>query len=83
MAGKGAPKGNQYAKKGVAERGITFSYYLDVYEYDLLKQSLIYEGKEPTIENIRAKAKQLTKAAINEEMQRVFARYKQEHSHVE
>lgn len=77
MAGKGAPKGNQYAKKE-AERGISFSYYLDSYEFDFLKQSVLYDGKEPNVKNVRAKAKQLTREAMNKEMHRTFARYASE-----
>ncbi len=78
---RGAPKGNKYAKKADAERerGITFSYYLDAYEYEFLQQSVEYDGLEPTDANVRAKAKALTKAAITQDMQRTFARYKAEH----
>ncbi len=79
MVGKGAPKGNQYAMKVMRNRGITFSYYLDVYEYDFLKQSVQFDGLDPTDENVRAKAKALTKAALKEHMAYVFERYKQVH----
>ncbi len=79
MAGKGAPKGNQYARKVMRNRGITFSYYLDVYEYDFLKQSVRFDGLEPTDENVRVKAKALTKEALKEHMAYVFERYKQAH----
>jgi hypothetical protein len=76
---RGAPQGNQYAKKARHERGITFSYYLDVYEYDFLKKSVEYDGNEPTDENIRAKVKKLTKEAIRQDMIATFAHYKQDH----
>ncbi len=75
---RGAPRGNQYAKKAERERGITFSYYLDAYEYEFLQQSVQYDGKEPTDANVRAKAKALAKEAIRQDMIATFARYKQE-----
>lgn len=80
MAGKGAPQGNQYAKKAERERGITFSYYLDAYEYEFLQKSVEYDGKEPTDANVRAKAKALTKEAIRQDMIATFARYRREKS---
>lgn len=72
---RGAPKGNKYAKKEVSKRGISFSYYLDAYEYEFLQKSVVYDGQEPTDENVRAKAKALTKDAITQDMRRVFVRY--------
>jgi hypothetical protein len=75
---RGAPQGNQYAKKAESNQGITFSYYLDAYEYEFLQKSVEYDGKEPTDKNVRAKAKALTKDALTSEMQRVFLRYKRE-----
>lgn len=59
-------------------RGITFSYYLDVYEYEFLQKSVEYDGLEPTDENVRAKAKAITKEALREHMAYVFERYKSE-----
>lgn len=70
---RGAPKGNQYAKKDKAERGITFSYYLDAYEYEFLQASVRLDGNEPTDANVRKKAKALTKDALTQEMKRIFS----------
>jgi len=78
MAGRGAPCGNQYARKAERNRGITFSYYLDVYEYEFLQKSVEYDGLEPTDENVRKKAKALTKEALKDHMSYVFERYKRE-----
>ncbi len=75
---RGAPKGNQYAKKAEGEHkeGISVSYYLDAYEYEFLQKSVEYDGDKPTDAKVRRKVKKLTKAAITEEMARVFAQYK-------
>lgn len=82
---RGAPKGNQYAKKaeGESKEGIPVSYWLDAYEYEFLQKSVEYDGDKPTDANVRRKAKKLLKAALNEEMARVFARYKQELGHLD
>lgn len=80
MAGKGAPKGNQYARKAERERGISLSYYLDAYEYEFLQKAVEYDGNEPTVEEVRKKAKSLLKKAISQEAARVFDRYRQERS---
>jgi hypothetical protein len=77
---RGAPKGNHYASKEEDERehGISFTYYLDAYEYEFLQKSVEYDGKKPTDANIRKKARELTKEAIRQDMIETFARYKQE-----
>ena len=76
---RGAPKGNQYAKKAKKKQGISFSYYLNAYEYEFIQQSVRYDGEEPTDANVRAKAKSLSRRAIAQELQRVFVRYASEH----
>lgn len=80
---RGAPKGNQYAKKEKPERGISFSYYINAYDYEFLQQSVRYDGQEPTDENVRARAKELTEKAIGQEVRRVFARHTQEQQKAE
>jgi hypothetical protein len=76
---RGAPKGNQYAKKVKREQGITFSYYLDAYEYEFLQKSVEYDGNPPTDANVRKKAKALAKGAIRQDMTETFVRFKAEH----
>jgi hypothetical protein len=55
-------------------------YRIDDSEREFIEQALAYEGKEPTLENIQAKAKEWTRAGIDQGMQKVFARYVYEHS---
>lgn len=78
MAGKGAPKGNQYAKKSQRDRGISVSLYLNAYDYEVLQKFVAYDGREPTIANVRKKVKELVSEALGREVRRTFARYAQE-----
>lgn len=79
MAGKGAPRGNQNARKDESERGINVSLYLGSRELDTLRLSLQYEQKEPTTANVRAKVRKLAQDAISTEVRRTFARFAREH----
>lgn len=59
-------------------RGINFSYYLDSYEKEFIEQALIYEGKHPSVANVRQKAKEWAKQGMNEGMRQTFEVFKQE-----
>ncbi len=77
MAGKGAPQGNQYAKKAHRRQGITVSFYLRADLYEFLKECLAFESGDDSDEAVRKRVNALTEVAINEEMARIFALYKQ------
>jgi len=80
--GRGAPQGNQYAKKaaGESKRGVTlsFTHYLDSYELEFLQKSIELDGDEVTPDTMRKKLRQFLKKSIEQEMGRVFALYREQ-----
>jgi hypothetical protein len=62
MAGKGAPEGNQYAKKDAPGR--TIGLYITSEEYTLLQNMLSHQGTEINNKNADALARTLFKQAV-------------------
>jgi len=76
MAGKGAPQGNQYARKATRRRGLTVSYYLRADLYEFLKECLRFEIGDDSEEAVRTRVNGLTEKAVNAEFRRIFTLYK-------
>lgn len=68
MSGKGASKGNQFAKK--ERSGMTTSIYITVGEKTILEESLRRSGVELSTQNINAEARNLMREAIAREGRR-------------
>jgi hypothetical protein len=73
---RGAPVGNQYAKKAQKRQGITISYYLRADLYEFLKECLKFELGDDSEEAVRKRVNELTEQALNEEFRRIFTLYK-------
>ena len=69
---RGAPKGNQYAKKEQSERGDSISLYLDSYTMEFLQAACELDGKPPTRANAKERAKNLAKEAITADVRKTF-----------
>ncbi len=73
---RGAPAGNQYAKKSTKRQGLSISYYLRADLYEFLKECLKFEIGDDSEEAVRKRVNELTEKAVNEEFRRIFALYK-------
>lgn len=72
---KGAPKGNQYARKATRRRGLTVSYYVSADILEFLRECLDFEIGKSDDEAVRERVHALTKDAIGAEMRRVMSLY--------
>lgn len=77
---KGAPKGNQYARKATRRRGLTVSHYIRADLLETFRECLDFEIGKSDDESVRHRMKTLIDEAISQEMKRVFALYAQAHS---
>ncbi len=73
---RGAPQGNQYAKKAKRRQGLSISFYLRADLYEFLKECLQFEIGDDSEEAIRKRVNSLTETAINGEMRRIFSLFK-------
>ena len=71
---RGAPKGNQYARKDASKKreGSSVTLYLDGYTTEFLQAACKLDGQEPTLDNARKRAKTLAKKAIDADVRRTF-----------
>jgi|SRR5579862_5665906 len=77
---RGAPEGNQYARKTERRRGISVSYYLKADLYELLKECLDFEAGNPVDEEVvRKRVNALTEQAVQREIRLLFARFQAAH----
>jgi hypothetical protein len=82
----GAREGSGRKPKTVrvpADKAFGFWHGLDEYEQEFFAKACQYASIEPTRANILKLAKEASQEGINQAMQRVFERYKQEHSEEE
>lgn len=73
---RGAPQGNQYARKATKRRGLTVSHYIRADVYEFLKECLNFEVGDSSEETVRKRVSELIEQAINEDLRRMFALYK-------
>jgi hypothetical protein len=69
---KGAPKGNQYARKEHTKRWDSVTLYLDGYTMEFLQAACKNAGQEPTRANAKRRAKTLAREAIDQDMKITF-----------